>query len=97
LEEAAQAAFPTHGLPRVEEGRLQELQPVAEDRRDLCPAPHPPKYARNATSAKARLAKPTSYWNSGLVDSHPRRLASLSWKTKCLTKASSPTRPTASG
>src|ERR671912_2492435 len=61
------------------------------------PTSHPPKYAKKATEAKARLAKPTSYWNSGLSDSQPRRLASLSWKTKCLTKASSPTRPTAVG
>src|SRR5919112_2002567 len=61
------------------------------------PTPHPPKYAKNATNAKARLAKPTSYWNSGLPDSQPRRLASPSWNTKCLTNAKSPTRPTAVG
>src|SRR5919112_673565 len=61
------------------------------------PSPHPPKYPKNATSSKARLAKPTSYWNSGLPDSQPRRLASLSWKTKCLKKAKSPMRPTAVG
>src|ERR671910_728243 len=61
------------------------------------PPPHPPKYAKKATEAKARLAKPTSYWNSGLPDSQPRRLASLSWNTKCLTNAKSPTRPTAVG
>src|SRR5919112_1626871 len=30
-------------------------------------------------------------------DSHPRRLASLWWKTKCLKKARSPMRPTAVG
>src|ERR671911_1710196 len=61
------------------------------------PPPHPPKYAKKATEAKARLAKPTSYWNSGLFDSQPRRLASLSWKTKCLKKAKSPMKPTAVG
>jgi hypothetical protein len=56
---------------------------------------HPPKYAKNATNAKARFANPTSYWNSGLIDSHPMRWASLWWKRKCLTKAKSPTRSTA--
>ena len=97
LEEAAKAPLPAHRLPGVKKCRLQEVQPEAQDHRRCAPTPHPPKYAKKATEAKARLAKPTSYWNSGLPDSHPRRLASLSWNTKCLKKAKSPTRPTAVG
>src|SRR5829696_2787546 len=89
--------LPAHRLPGVKKCRMQEVQPEAQDHRRCAPTPHPPKYAKKATEAKARLAKPTSYWNSGLPDSQPRRLASLSWNTKCLKKAKSPTRPTAVG
>ena len=59
LQEAAQAAPAAHRLPGVQECRLQEVQPEARVLSRPAPRPaHPPKYVKNATKAKARLAKP---------------------------------------